>query len=89
MLTRGAAQVLSRTVRDENLRSWFAHIGAEIERLGPERPVSTGRKIQQLVAALEEVEQFHQARARPRWRSCSIVRKSNAVCLCVCGRRWT
>lgn len=52
--------MLSKDVKDENLRRWFSHIAGEIEKLEPKRPVSTGRKIQQLVAALEEVEQFHQ-----------------------------
>lgn len=54
------SKVLSRNLKDDNLRRWFAHIATEIEKLNPERPISTGRKIQQLIAALEEVEQFHQ-----------------------------
>lgn len=53
------SKVLSKDVKDDNLQKWFAHIAGEISKLRPERPVSTGRKIQQLVAALEEVEQFH------------------------------
>ena len=56
------SKVLSKDVKDENLKRWFSHIAGEIEKLEPKRPVSTGRKIQQLIAALEEVEQFHQAR---------------------------
>lgn len=54
------SKVLSKDVKDENLKRWFSHIAGEIEKLEPKRPISTGRKIQQLVAALEEVEQFHQ-----------------------------
>ena len=59
----GWKQVLSRNLKDDNLRRWFGHIATEIDKLKPDRPISTGRKIQQLVAALEEVEQFHQVPA--------------------------
>jgi WASH complex subunit strumpellin len=53
-------QVLSRTVRDDNLRMWFESIAAEVGKLEGAAPMVAGRKIQQLINALEEVESFHQ-----------------------------
>ena len=56
----GGSKVLSRNMRDDNLKSWFEHIAEEIGKLDYAEPLSAGRKIHQLVSALEDVEQFHQ-----------------------------
>ena len=56
----GGSKVLSRNVKDDNLKSWFEHIAAEVRKLDYAEPLSAGRKIHQLVSALEDVEQFHQ-----------------------------
>ena len=54
------SKVLSRTVKDLNLHRWFGHIAQETKSLEVGSPVPSGRKIQQIISALEEVEQFHQ-----------------------------
>jgi WASH complex subunit strumpellin len=52
------SSVLSRAPRDDALRAWFAGLADALGALRPERPVATGRKLQQIVAALTEVEGF-------------------------------
>ncbi|KAK3253255.1 hypothetical protein CYMTET_37489 [Cymbomonas tetramitiformis] len=54
------AKVLARKIKDDNLQKWFDSIAGEVRKLAYTEPVSAGRKIQQLINALEEVEQFHQ-----------------------------
>lgn len=51
---------LSRVKRDENLMRWFAGLAAQVEALDLRdgHATATGRKIQVLIAALEDVEQF-------------------------------
>lgn len=56
----GGTAGLSRNKKDENLRLWFANLSVEIDRLSYEDPVAAGRTIQELDAALTEVEHFHQ-----------------------------
>lgn len=51
---------LSRVTRDENLMKWFSSLATEAANLEEDEATSTGRKIQNLIAALEEVEQFEQ-----------------------------
>lgn len=53
-------KALARVPRDENLMKWFAALGSEMESLDEDEGHATlmGRKIQTLVGALEEVEQF-------------------------------
>jgi WASH complex subunit strumpellin len=54
------SKVLSKHIKDDNLKNWFGSIQAEVEKLAAEEPVVAGRRIQQLIVALEAVEQFHQ-----------------------------
>jgi WASH complex subunit strumpellin len=54
------SKVLSKHIKDDNLKAWFASIQLEVEKLASEERVVAGRRIQQLIAALEAVEQFHQ-----------------------------
>ena len=54
------SKVLSREVKDLNLHRWFGHIANEVLSLDLGAAVASGRKIQQVITALEEVEQFHQ-----------------------------
>mmetsp|Transcript_12172 Transcript_12172/g.44420 ORF Transcript_12172/g.44420 Transcript_12172/m.44420 type:complete len:1190 (+) Transcript_12172:96-3665(+) len=54
------SKVLAREIRDDNLQRWFTKMAAKIAGLDENAPAGAGRKIQQLISALEEVEQFHQ-----------------------------
>ncbi|KAL2650279.1 hypothetical protein R1flu_018407 [Riccia fluitans] len=54
---------LSKKVADENLQRWFQQMAVEVNSLDYLEAISAGRKIQQIIAALEEVEQFHQIEA--------------------------
>ena len=40
----------------ENLQKWFTDIGKQIMSLSPDEPAVAGRKIIQLIQALEEVQ---------------------------------
>eukprot|EP00771_Trimastix_marina_P004021 gnl/Trimastix_PCT/750.p1 GENE.gnl/Trimastix_PCT/750~~gnl/Trimastix_PCT/750.p1 ORF type:complete len:1166 (-),score=486.01 gnl/Trimastix_PCT/750:907-4029(-) len=53
-------RMLSRITKNEDLESWFKSIGGEIGSLDYSDATLAGRKIQQLVVALEEIEQFQQ-----------------------------
>lgn len=48
------------TVKDEQLQQWFKEIGTKINELDYQDSTLAGRKIQLLITALEEVEEFHQ-----------------------------
>jgi WASH complex subunit strumpellin len=47
-------------VKDEQLQSWFLDISSKIDDIDYHDSTLAGRKIQQLINALEEVEEFHQ-----------------------------
>jgi WASH complex subunit strumpellin len=53
-------KALTRVKRDENLMNWFAGLAGQVSGLNLEEDhaTATGRKIQGLIAALEDVEQF-------------------------------
>lgn len=53
-------KALTRVKRDENMMKWFAGLGEKVNALNLEEDhaTSTGRKIQGIIAALEDVEQF-------------------------------
>jgi WASH complex subunit strumpellin len=53
-------QALTRVERDEHLMAWFSNMASQIDSLDFGDATFAGRKIQQLTAALEEVEQFDQ-----------------------------
>ncbi|EGC36216.1 hypothetical protein DICPUDRAFT_151370 [Dictyostelium purpureum] len=53
-------KALTRVKKNENLQKWFSEISNKINSLDSQDSTSTGRKIQQLSQALEEVEQFQQ-----------------------------
>eukprot|EP01027_Heterolobosea_sp_BB2_P007140 GEZU01010652.1.p1 GENE.GEZU01010652.1~~GEZU01010652.1.p1 ORF type:complete len:835 (-),score=235.13 GEZU01010652.1:84-2588(-) len=53
-------KILTSKVRDEQLQAWFKDIALKINELDYHDSTLAGRKIQQLITALEEVEQFHQ-----------------------------
>jgi WASH complex subunit strumpellin len=56
-------RALTRVRKSESLQTWFADLEAQIRALESDDSTLAGRKIQQLVAALEEVEQFEQIEA--------------------------
>lgn len=51
---------LTRVKKNENLQKWFISIGGKIKDLDYNDSTAAGRKIQQLMEALKEVEQFEQ-----------------------------
>ncbi|KAF4520181.1 hypothetical protein B566_EDAN003893 [Ephemera danica] len=51
---------LTRVEKNESLQKWFEEIAKQISMLNHEEVASSGRKIVQLVQALEEVQEFHQ-----------------------------
>ncbi|KYQ93508.1 hypothetical protein DLAC_06205 [Tieghemostelium lacteum] len=53
-------KALTRVQKNENLQKYFFDISQKINSLDSQESTSTGRKIQQLSQALEEVEQFPQ-----------------------------
>ncbi|PBJ73549.1 hypothetical protein BCY84_14619 [Trypanosoma cruzi cruzi] len=52
--------VLSDNVRDSQLEAWFSEISERIEGLDYTDSITAGRKIQKLIKALENVQEFHQ-----------------------------
>lgn len=51
---------LTRIEKNDNLQKWFVEMGNRISSLNYEDSTSAGRKIVQLIQALEEVQEFHQ-----------------------------
>lgn len=51
---------LTRVERNDNLQAWFAEMAKQISSLNYDDSTSAGRKIIQLIQALEEVQEFHQ-----------------------------
>lgn len=55
------SKVLSRKVKDSNMQNWFLQMGHQVRALECKVEASRAvRKIQQMILALQEVEQFHQ-----------------------------
>jgi len=54
------AKPLSRVEKNDQLKNWFEQISKEISTLDYINSTSTGRKIIQLIGALQEVQAFHQ-----------------------------
>eukprot|EP00762_Andalucia_godoyi_P005753 ANDGO_06428.mRNA.1 WASH complex subunit strumpellin homolog len=52
--------MLTEKIKDEQLKTWFAQMAGKISELDYEDSTLAGRKIQNMVSALEGVEQFHQ-----------------------------
>ena len=53
-------KALTRVKKNEKLQSWFKKLSEEIQNLEYTNSTFAGRKIQALMNALEEVEEFHQ-----------------------------
>ncbi|XP_069674332.1 WASH complex subunit 5 isoform X3 [Periplaneta americana] len=51
---------LTRVEKNENLQAWFADMRKQISSLKHEDATASGRKIVQLIQALQEVQEFHQ-----------------------------
>lgn len=51
---------LTRVEKNDNLQAWFTEMAKQISSLNYEDSTSAGRKIVQLIQALEEVQEFHQ-----------------------------
>eukprot|EP01113_Clastostelium_recurvatum_P044787 TRINITY_DN759_c0_g1_i3.p1 TRINITY_DN759_c0_g1~~TRINITY_DN759_c0_g1_i3.p1 ORF type:complete len:1198 (+),score=276.33 TRINITY_DN759_c0_g1_i3:52-3645(+) len=53
-------KALTRVKKNEHLQNWFLEMGRQIGALDYGDSTTAGRKMQQLIQALVEVEQFHQ-----------------------------
>ncbi|GAB0089631.1 WASH complex subunit homolog 5 [Sergentomyia squamirostris] len=53
------AKTLTKIEKNDNLRTWFQDIHQEIGKLDNKAPNVCGRRIVQLIQALEEVQEFH------------------------------
>lgn len=51
---------LTRVEKNDNLQAWFLEMGKQISSLNHDDSTAAGRKIIQLIQALEEVQEFHQ-----------------------------
>jgi WASH complex subunit strumpellin len=51
---------LTRVEKNEHLQAWFTEMSSQISSLSYDDSTSAGRKITQLIQALEEVQEFHQ-----------------------------
>ena len=51
---------LSRIAKDEQLQQWFSQLAEQVRTLDTSDSNASGRKMHHLIAALTEVEQFHQ-----------------------------
>ncbi|CAH1773129.1 unnamed protein product [Owenia fusiformis] len=51
---------LTRVEKNENLQAWFTEMAKQINSLDYDDSTAAGRKIVQLIQALEEVQEFHQ-----------------------------
>ncbi|CAI9726515.1 WASH complex subunit 5-like [Octopus vulgaris] len=51
---------LTRIEKNDNLQAWFAEMSKQITSLDYDDSTTAGRKIVQLIQALEEVQEFHQ-----------------------------
>ncbi|XP_073257126.1 WASH complex subunit 5-like isoform X2 [Porites lutea] len=51
---------LTRIQKNENLQAWFKEMSNQISSLNYDDSTSAGRKMVQLIQALEEVQEFHQ-----------------------------
>ncbi|KAE8748690.1 hypothetical protein FOCC_FOCC004493 [Frankliniella occidentalis] len=51
---------LTRVDKNEKLQLWFTEMGKQIDSLKHEEATSAGRKIAQMIEALNEVQEFHQ-----------------------------
>jgi len=56
-------KILSRIGKDEQLQQWFTQLAEQVKLLEAADIVQSGRKLHHLIAALVEVEQFHQIEA--------------------------
>jgi hypothetical protein len=54
------AQVLTRNMKDDKLQQWFLNLAHEVSSLEAADATMAGRRMQQLLSAMEDVEQFHQ-----------------------------
>nr|XP_054772878.1 LOW QUALITY PROTEIN: WASH complex subunit 5-like [Lytechinus pictus] len=54
---------LTRVAKNDNLQAWFGDMSKQISSLAYDDSTAAGRKIIQLIQALEEVQEFHQLEA--------------------------
>ena len=61
-------KALTRVKANEQLQNWFKEIAGQIQALDYADATVAGRKIVQLIQALEEVQEFHQVVRWPHAR---------------------
>ncbi|XP_071483871.1 WASH complex subunit 5-like [Diadema antillarum] len=54
---------LTRVAKNDNLQAWFSEMSKQITSLAYDDSTAAGRKMVQLIQALEEVQEFHQLEA--------------------------
>jgi len=62
-------KALTRVVKNENLQSWFNDIAAQISSMDYADATMAGRKIVQLMQALDEVQEFHEVESNLQVRA--------------------
>ena len=83
----------SHCFSSEHLQAWFTEMSSQISSLSYDDSTSAGRKITQLIQALDEVQEFHQLESNLQVsvfvcvhvRACVCVHVRACVCVCVCA----
>lgn len=57
------SKILSKKIKDGNLQQWFGQMSIRVGSLDYKTTRSISRKVQHMISALKEVEQFHQIEA--------------------------
>lgn len=55
----GGLRTLGKIQSDESYKKWFSAMGEQINTLSFDNSTSVGRKINQLIKALEDIENYH------------------------------
>ena len=67
-------------MKDDKLQQWFHNLAQEVSSLEAADATMAGRKMQQLLSAMEDVEQFHQVLGFTRMRAEGGREEAEEVC---------
>ena len=56
----GIEKLRAQGDKDDKLREWFVNLSGEVSRIDSGDTTQAGRVMQQMLSAMEDVEQFHQ-----------------------------
>ena len=85
-------KALSRVGKDDQLQKWFSQLAEQVTSLDIEDSNACGRKMHHLIAALSEVEQFHQIESFLQMKQVrspgpgSLWAASSSSCMLCCPR---